>query len=262
MVFFKHELRMNMKSILIWSTSVGALVFIMLLVFPSMSKELDNMQDMYANLGALSSMFNMETLQMGNVMGYYGLEAGNILSIGGAMFAAILGAGILAKEEAYHTTEYIYITPNKRTYFLNQKLMATGGLIVIFNVLCLAWSLLGFAIIGESVEWNKLFLLHLSQFIMELEIAAICFGISAFLKKLNIGLGIGIALFLYFIHLLGNITESVEKVHYITPFYYSDAATVYEDISIPLVYVIIGLGITIVSIVVAYLRYTKKDLSI
>lgn len=262
MVFFQHEYKMNIKSILIWSTAVGALVFVMLLVFPSMSKELDNMQEMYANLGALSSMFNLETLQMGNIMGYYGIEAGSILSIGGGMFAAILGAGMLAKEEAYHTTEYIYITPNTRIYFLNQKLLAIVGLIVTYNLLCFAWSLLGFAIIGESIVWNKLLLLHLSQFFMELEIAAICFGISAFLKKLNIGLGIGIALLLYFLHLLGNITASVEKVHYITPFYYSDAATVYEDTSIPLVYVLIGLGITIVSILVAYLRYTKKDLSV
>lgn len=262
MVFFKHEFRMNIKALLIWTTSVGCMSFVMMLVFPTMKEELGSMTDMYANLGALSAMFNMQTLQMGTVMGFYGIEAGAMLALGGSMFAAILGSGILSKEEANHTTEYIYITPNKRTYFLNQKLMATVALIIAFNLLCLAWSLAGFAIIGEEVEWKKLLLFHLAQMIMHLEVGAICFAISSFMRKLNIGLGIGISLILYFLHLIGNITESVEKIHYITPFYYSDAATVYEHVSIPLEYLLIGIVITIGSIVTAYMKYTKKDLSI
>ena len=262
MVFFKHEFKMNLKSLLIWSSSVGAMSFVMLLVFPSMKNELGGMTDMYANLGAFSSMFNMETLQMGELMGFYGIETGAMLALGGSMFAAIIGAGILAKEEAYHTTEYIYITPNKRTYFITQKLLAAGALIVAFNALCLLWSLAGIAVIGESVAWDKLLMFHLAQCIMHLEIGAICFAISAYMRKQNIGLGIGISLLLYFCHLIGNITDSVEKIHYITPFYYCDAATVYEHVSIPIVYLAIGLAITIASIVVAYIKYIKKDLSI
>ena len=262
MVFLKHEFKMNIKSLLIWSSSVGAMIFVMLLVFPSMKNQLSDMTDMYANLGALSSMFNMETLQMGEVMGFYGIEIGAMLALGGSMFAAILGAGILAKEEANHTTEFIYITPNKRTYFITQKLLGVGALIIAFNILCLVWSFLGFAIVGETIEWDKLLLFHFAQLIMHMEVAAICFAVSAFMKKLNIGLGIGISLLLYFLHLMGNATESVEKVHYITPFYYSDAATVFKDVSIPIVYLAIGLAITIVSIIIAYIKYMKKDLSI
>ncbi len=262
MVFLKHEFKMNIKSLIIWSSSVGAMVFVMLLIFPTMKDELDGMTDMYANLGAFSSMFNMETLQMGTVMGFYGIEAGAMIALGGSMFAAILGAGILAKEEANHTTEFIYITPNKRPDFITQKLLATGVLILAFNILCLLWSLIGLAIIGEKVEWEKLLLFHLAQLIMHFEIGAICFGISAFMKKMNIGLGIGISLLLYFVHLIGNITDSVEKVHYITPFYYSDAATVFKDASIPVWHLLIGIIITIAGITAAYAKYTRKDLSI
>ena len=36
MVFFKHELKMNSKSLAIWSTAVGIFIFAMLLVFPQM----------------------------------------------------------------------------------------------------------------------------------------------------------------------------------------------------------------------------------
>ncbi len=262
MTFFKHEFKMNIKSLLIWSTSVGGMAFIMLLIFPTMKGELDNMTDMYANLGALSMMFNMETLQMGNIMGFYGIEAGVMLSLGGSMFAAVLGTGILAKEEAYHTTEYIYVTPNSRKYFITQKLFATGSLIVAFNILCLLWSLFGIAIIGENVEWDKLLLFHLAQLIMHLQIGAICFVISSYIRKLNIGIGIGISLILYFLHLLGNASKSVEHIHFITPFYYSDADTVFKETSIPLEYLSIGLVITIACIVVAYVKYSKKDLSV
>ena len=262
MVFFKHELKMNSKSLAIWSTAVGIFIFAMLLVFPQMGSELNEMSDMYANLGAFSSMFNLETLQMGNVMGFYGIEVGAILSLGGAMFAAILGAGILAKEEANHTTEYIYVTPNTRTYFITQKVLAVGALIVIFNALCLVWALVGMAIIKENVEWNKFFMFHLAQLLMHLEIGAICFGISAYIKKMNLGLGIGISLVLYFLHLVGNMADVVEGVHYITPFYYSDAATVYENVSIPIVNLSIGMAIAVIGVVAGYMKYTNKDLSI
>ena len=262
MVLFKHEFKMNLKSLFIWSSSVGGMVFIMLLVFPSMKGELDGMSDMYANLGAFSSMFNMETLQMGTIMGFYGIEAGAMIALGGSMFAAILGAGILAKEEANHTSEYLYVTPNRRTFFITQKLLAMGALILAFNILCLLWSLVGMRIIGEDVEWDKFLLFHAAQLIMHLEIGAICFAISAFMRKLNVGLGIGISLLLYFLHLIGNITDSVEKVHYITPFYYSDAATVFKDVSIPIIHLLIGIVIIIASITTAYLKYTRKDLSI
>ncbi len=262
MIFLKHEIKMNLKALIIWSSSVGGMIFVMLLVFPSMKGELDGMTDMYANLGAFSSMFGMETLQMGNIMGYYGIEAGAMLSLGGSMFAAILGAGILVKEEANHTTEFIYVTPNRRTYFITQKVLAAGALILAFNLLCLLWSVVGMVAIQEEVAWDKLLLLQLAQFVMHLEVGAICFGISSFMKKLNIGLGIGISLLLYFLHLIGNITNAVEKVHYVTPFYFCDAATVFKDTSIPIVYLLIGVGITIAAIVTAYVKYTKKDLSI
>ncbi len=262
MIFFKHECKINIKSLLIWSMAVACFTFIMLLVYPSMGDELGEMTDMFANMGTFSSMFNMETLNMGSVMGFYGIEVGVVLSLGGAMFAAILGTGLLAKEEANHTTEFIYVTPNDRKYFITQKLLAMTTLIVVFDIICLITSLCSFLIIGEDVEWNKLLLFHLAQLLMHLQLGAICFGVSSFMKKLNVGIGIGISMGLYFLHLLGNITSSVEKVHYITPFYYCDAATVYKDTSIPIANLLIGVGLAIAAIVTAYVKYTRKDLSI
>lgn len=49
--------------------------------------------------------------------------------------------------------------------------------------------------IGETVEWQKILLLHSVQWLMCLELGAACFGISEFLRK-NVCVGIGIAIIL------------------------------------------------------------------
>lgn len=262
MVFYKHEMKMNVKSLAIWSAIVGGMILVMILLFPGMVDQMKEITSAYSNMGIFSDAFGMDKIDMATAIGFYGVEAGAMLSIGGAMFAAIIGTGILSKEEGGHTTEFIYVTPNSRRYFLTQKLVASASLIILFDLICFCLALLGFVIIGEAIPWEKLSLYHLAQVIMHLQIGAMCFGISAFLRKVNIGLGIGIALLLYFLSMIANITKSVEWVRYITPYYYSDAANIFDTMEIPIVHLAIGIGMAVVGIVIAYLQYSKKDLNI
>ena len=67
---------------------------------------------------------------------------------------------------------------------------------------------------------------------------------------------------LYFINLFANITEDVEKLHYITPFSFSDASEIFTSEKILTEYLIPGMLIMMVFILIGYLRYSKKDLRI
>lgn len=262
MVFFKHEMRMNIKSLAIWCSVVGGMVLMVLLMFPSMAEQMKEISNAYSSMGAFSEAFGMGKIDMGTINGFYSLEAGSMISIGGSMFAAIIGTGILSKEEGGHTTEFIYVTPHSRTYFLTQKLVAATTVIVIFNVVCVLFAMLGFAIIGEEITWKKFLLYHLAQLIMQLQIGAMCFGLSAYLRKVNIGLGIGIALLLYFVNIIANITDKVEALRYVTPFYYSDAANIFDSVSIPMAHLLVGIMFGVVGILLAYVQYRRKDLNI
>lgn len=114
----------------------------------------------------------------------------------------------------------------------------------------------------DEVPWKDISLFHLAQTIMHLQVSCICFGISAFLRKSNVGLGIGIAMLLYFVNIFANITEDVKWLHNVSPFYYCDGAQVLVKHGIEGRYVAIGVVMAIVAVVIAFVKYNKKDLNI
>ena len=262
MTFIKHELKMNLKSLIIWASVVGSMIFCFMLLFPTMEKQIAEIGDVYSQMGGFSQAFGMDKINFATAIGFYGIEVGAVLSLGGAMFASIVGISMLAKEEGGHATEFIYVTPNSRNYFITQKLLSMTLIIFIFDLVCLGLGLLSFISVGEDIEWKKLLLYHLAQYLMHFEIASICFGISAFLRKNNIGLGIGVATLLYFINIFANITDKVEYLRFLTPFYYSDAAEIFSLDKLHGEYIAVGMIITVAAIAVAYVKYNKKDLSI
>lgn len=262
MIFFIHEIKMNMKSFLIWALSIGGMVFGFMLLFPSMETSISEISGAFADMGSFSQAFGMDKINFTTPMGYYGIEAGVVISIGGSMFAAILGISLLAKEEGNHVTEFIYSSPNTRNYFLSSKLAAMAVLFLLFHLICAGMGLLGFFFIKGEILQKEFLLYHIAQYIMQLEIGCICFGISAFLKKNNVGMGIGIAILLYFINIFANITDKVDMLHYITPFYYSDGADIFSTGKIQIEYMIPGIVIALLGVITGYIQYNRKDMSV
>lgn len=262
MTFLKQEWRMNLKSFLIWTISVGGMVLCFMLLYNSMKGEMDSISDAYSNMGSFSNAFGLDKISFTTPMGFYGIEAGSVLVLGGGLFAGLLGISLLSKEEGGHAAEFIYVTPNSRNYFITQKIISMVTLLAAFDIICLICGILGFAGVDGDIEWKKLLLYHLALYFLYLEISCICFGVSAFLRKNNIGLGIGIVFILYFANMMANITSSVKKLHYITPFYFSDAANIFSSATLEYKYILIGMLFSLLSIIVAYIKYNKKDLRI
>ena len=102
--------------------------------------------------------------------------------------------------------------------------------------------------------------MHLAYYLLQLELAGVCFGISAFLHGSGAGIGLGIAAMMYFLNLIANIAESAEFLKYVTPFGYCEAADVVSNGSIDIIRVLIGAAIGIIGIIIAYLKYTRKDI--
>lgn len=262
MIFFKHEIRMNMKSFLVWTGVIAVMVFSFMLLYTSMEDQMADISTAYASMGGFSEAFGMDKISFTTPMGFYGVENGAVLALGGGMFAAILGIGMLAKEEGGHAAEFTYVTPYSRNYFITSKFVAMAVLIAVFDVICLIAGALGFVAIDGDIEWKKYLLYHLSLYFMYLEISGICFGISAFLRKSNIGLGIGVSILFYFANIFANISKDVEGIHYVTPYYYSDAAEVFSSGKLHTNYIIVGMLMMAVVVVIGYIKYNKKDLSI
>lgn len=259
MVLYMHEMKMNFKSLVIWTVCVGGLCFGCILLYTSLEDSIQEIAGVYSNMGSMSVALGMDKMSLATLTGYYATEIAMMHGLGGAMFAAILGTGMLSKEEAGHTTEFLNVLPVGRSRIFSQKYMAVVSNIVIFNLLCFILYILGFILMKEEISGKEMVLYHFAQLVMQIELATVCFMISAFTKKNLMGAGLGLVILMFAADMMCRIIPAIEDVKYITPFYYSNAADIFTDGSIDNVMLGIGLGIIVITFMTASIRYGKKD---
>lgn len=260
MTLIKHELKQSWKSLAIWTGSIGFFIVICVLMYPEMKGEMENVSDMFASMGAFTEAFGMDRLNFGTLIGFYGIECGNILGIGGAFFAALIGVSSLAKEEKDRTAEFLLAHPISRRHLVTSKLISVFLQIVILNVITFALALASIVMIGEDIPWKEISLLHLAYFLVQIELTGICFGISAFLRRGGMGLGIGIAAMMYFLNIVANISDSAKSLKYVTPFGFADSADIIENVNLDMGMISIGIAVAILCVTLAFWNYQKKDI--
>ena len=261
MTIVKHELRQGRTAFLIWCGCIATLLGICIFLFPEMKGEMDTVSEMFASMGAFTAAFGMDKLNFGTLTGYYAIECGNVLGLGGAFYAAIIATDILSKEERMHTADFLLTHPLSRVRVMTEKLASVLIRIVLLNLLIYGISVLSMTAVGEAIPWKEVNLLHLAYFLMQLELAGICFGISAFLRRGSVSIGLGIAVLMYFMNLIANITESAKDLKYLTPFGFCDGALIAAEGKLDGVVLAAGMALGALGILAAYLKYPKKDIA-
>lgn len=260
MILFKHELRWGRLTLLLWTMVIAFMLGICVLIYPEMKDQMSQISGMFADMGSFSAAFGMDKINFGEFIGYFGVECGNILGLGGAFFASLLGINALAKEEKEQTAEFLLTHPVSRSKIVFQKLWAVITQIFVLNVVAFAVVILTMGIIGETGGLKIVALMFLAYFILQLEISCVCFGISAFISRGGLGIGLGLAAFCYFLNIIANLTEEARFLKYITPFGYTEGADIILRGSIDVKYLSVGLAMTGIGIFIAFYKYTKKDI--
>lgn len=260
MTIVRHELRQGKLSFLIWTAAIGFLLAVCVFLFPEMKGQMEGIGDVFSSMGSFTDAFGMDRLNFGTLTGFYAVECGNVLGLGGALFAGLCGAGMLSKEEKDRTAEFLLTHPVSRVRIITGKLAATAVQIIGMNLIIYGISVGSIAAVGETVPWKELNLLHLAYFLLQMELAGICFGISAFLRRGSAGVGLGIAAMMYFLNLVANIAEAAEFLKYITPFGYAEGADIVADGCLDGRRIAVGMVFMGAGILAAYLEYGRKDI--
>ncbi|MCI9099431.1 MAG: ABC transporter permease subunit [Lachnospiraceae bacterium] len=260
MILFKHELRQGRNTLLIWSGVIAFMLGICIFIYPEMKDQMGDISGVFADMGGFSAAFGMDQLNFGEFIGFFGVECGNVLGLGGAFFAALLGISALAKEEKEQTAEFLLTHPVTRENVVLHKLCAVLAQIAILNLLAICITAVSILMIKESPEAKTLAWLFLAYFILQIETASICFGISAFISQGGLGIGLGMAALFYFLNIIANLTEQAEFLKYITPFGYTEGADIIAKGSIDVKYLSVGLVLTAVGIAAAFYWYCRKDI--
>lgn len=260
MTLIRHELRQGKIPFLIWTAAIGFLLAVCVFLFPEMKGQMDNVSDMFASMGSFTEAFGMDRLNFGTLIGFYAVECGNVLGLGGAFYASLCAVNILSKEEKNRTAEFLLTHPIRRRRLITEKLIAVWILITAMNLIVYTLSVCSIAAIGETIPWKELSLLHAAYYLLQIELAGICSGISAFMRKGSVGVGLGIAAMMYVLNLIANIAESAEFLKYITPFGYCEGADIVKDKALNGAMVTVGMIFCAIGITAAYVKYTRKDI--
>ena len=260
MTIVRHELRQGRTAFAIWTAAIAFLLVICVFMFPEMKGEMDAVGSMFASMGSFTAAFGMDRLNFGTLIGFYAIECGNVLGLGGAFFASLIGVSALSKEEKDGTAEFLLTHPISRARVVTEKLAAVVAQITAMNLFILGLSLLSMLLIGEDIPRKEVFLMHGAYYLLQLELAGICFGISAFLYRGSAGIGMGVAAVMYFLNLIANMTQHAKFLKYITPFGYCEGADIISDGKLNAGLVAVGMLFACIGVTAAYWRYTRKDI--
>lgn len=258
---YRHEVKAYIKSLLIWAVCVGGIGFACIVLFSSMKESIEGMAESFSSMGAFADAFGMSQLSIATLTGFYATEVGTVHALGGAMFAAIISTGMLSKEEDGHTSEYLFSLPIARYKVLAAKWCAILTQIIFFNVFCVGLYLAGITALGEEMARREFFLYHAMQFLMQVEIAAISFALSAMMRKNKIGVGLGVVLLLYACDMIARVIPDLSKYKAVSPFSYANAADILSTGEVEAAATGIGAVILILSICMAFVVYSKRDLA-
>lgn len=261
MIILKKELRLNIKTFLVWSMVVGGLGMACILLYSSMQDTMKDMADAFSNMGAFSDAFGMSTLSIATIEGYFATEVGVLHSLGGGMFAAILSIAILSKEEEGHTGEFLYSLPVSRNMVVAAKSLGVVILLVMFTALCGCLYALGFAFLGEAIPVREFLIFMAGQLLLDLEIAGICLAISAISGKNRIGLGLGITLLLYMYDIIGRVVPSLKEYLFLGPYSYANASVIFSDGDISVGAYVMAACVLVAAVAFTFTYYDKRDLA-
>lgn len=262
-IFFR-EIKANLKSLLIWSGVISLLIMIAVAKFsafagdPEMLKILDSMPP------AMLDAMNMRAFNLTTLSGFYGIMF-IYFGLLGAIAAAMWGSDTISKEERDKTVEFSLVLPVSRNKVITAKALA--ALVNCFAFVLITWLVSLVAV--QSYNPDKAFLDFLAlemqaMLVIELIFLAIGLLLGCAMKKYKQSGSTAVAIILttYFMSIFSGLNENLEFLKYFTPFKFFDAAELFRNGNLEVVYLLISVAIIILSLVAAYLIYNKRDLYI
>ena len=172
----------------------------------------------------------------------------------------MIASNLLCKEEKERTAEFLLTHPITRGQVVAGKLGAMALQTLALNGAVFLMSIASIAAIGYEIPWKELGLLHLANFLVQLELEGVFFGISAFLRRGGLGIGMGLTICLYFLNLVANLSKHAKFLKYVTPFGYAEGADLISDGCLNLGYLAVGAAFTLLGILAAFWQYGRKDI--
>ena len=261
---FKRELKINLKSFIIWTSILIGLFLVVFLIYPSIINSanmemIDEMMKIFPE--EMLKAFNMDISTIDSAFGWLKTEGFVFVLLITGVYSGILGSNILLKEESDKTIEYLNSVPVTRKNIVLNKILCGLFYIILMIVIIGIFNFIGLSLSGEF-DRKSYILLSITPLFSSIVIFAICLFLSTFTHKTKktLGISLGIVFVSYFLNVISEIGESTEFLKYISIFTLADIRNVILNVSINPILVVLSTGITVIFMILTMICYEKKEL--
>lgn len=260
---FRFELRRAWAGAALWTLVILCLLGGLILgALPAFLESRAGVEAMLGNLPpAFAAAFG---LQLDNLFSFGGFYSFGFLyySLFGAIMVAVLGLDLFSREKREKCQDFLLTKPRGRGRLFGEKLLAALTLILLSNALFVAESLALYrANAPEPLQIGHALLASGALLCTELVVFAVAVFAAVFARKVRSVSGsataIGFSCFL--LSALNSLLEE-EKMRFITPFQYFDAAKAFFEGSFEAKYAVTGAVLAAVLLAASYVRYLRADI--
>lgn len=260
----KRELKVNFKSFIIWTIILIAIFIVVFSVYPFIMtdesiKSLDEMMKVFPP--ELLKAFNMDITSINSAYGWLKSEGLMFVMLIIGVYSSLLGGSILLKEESDKTIEYLGTLPVKRNSIITNKIIAS---IIYMISMILILGLFNYIALLISGDFNQseYLLLSITPVLIALPLFSLNLFISTFLhkSKKTLGISLGLVFIFYLLNVLSELASNVEFLKYFSIYTLADIRNIIENGCINPLVVVISTFITVIFVLLTYIRYNKKEL--
>jgi len=262
-MIFKHEFLIRINSIITWTISVVAMVFVFFSFFSVFAGQAEMMKQVLEKFPKeLLIAFGMNEMNYDTVLGYisfYFLFIQLLLAIQAGNY----GFGLVSIEETEMTADFLLTRPVSRAKILTSKLLAALASMLLTDVFMWISMFTAISIFSEGKEYDMptLLLLLFSVVLFQLFFFSVGLMISLLVKRVrsvtpySLGLAFGSYVLSAFSGVFGDV-----KLEYITPFKHFEPAYIVNNGALNTPLVLINVAITVISLVAGYWLYLHRDI--
>ncbi len=262
---FLKELQRNALSLVIWMIAIVLLISVTMSVYPKFVENQSKILGFFNLVPKAALQFkgisNLSDLT--SVLGFYAVNNVIYMMLLGSVFAIVIGSNILLKEEYHKTAEYLLARPMTRSGIFFSKVSVAFLYVFLLNLVTALVGLLCMRLVQNApFRIGSYLVLCLYTFLLNLLFGAAGLFISTLVRKPRpiTTFSIGLVLIFYFINTIAKITESAEKIGYLSPFKYVRMDVMSPDYRLEFPNFVLFAGLSMILGVAAYRLYARKDI--
>jgi ABC-2 type transport system permease protein len=260
---YRHEFLTRLKSTVIWSAAVAAIVLFFFSIYPGFADQAAIINEVWAKFPAgLRAAFDMDKLDMTTVLGFYGFLL-LFVQLCLAIQAGNCGFGLVSIEENEMTADFLLSKPVSRLQILTSKLVAALSSLFLTTLVAWVGTLASVALFsgGRDYDSTVLLLLMLSLPVFQIFFMGVGLVVSLLVKRVrsvtpySLGLAFGSYVLAAFSGVFGDV-----KLELITPFKHFDPAYIVQNGAWNTPLVLLNVAVTLTALAVSFWLYFRRDI--